>query len=212
MFRVKLALGKDFPSAPPKGYFLTKIFHPNVASNGEICVNTLKKDWKADLGIRHVLLVSVLNSVHVWKNSSQFYGYLLNEEESSLIFSENIYDRCIYFLHVLVTVKAMNRYVNKIAVLHSFIVVEFSVTVIIIVNTQALRLNDLVGWHQCLELWVYQWGQEEGARVKIGHLSSCLSHGVTWSLQFTSCSLASLSPIMGRMLSASLLLLQSVVE
>lgn len=65
MFRVKLALGKDFPSAPPKGYFLTKIFHPNVASNGEICVNTLKKDWKADLGIRHVLLVSVGDSVHV---------------------------------------------------------------------------------------------------------------------------------------------------
>lgn len=57
---MKLALGKDFPSAPPKGYFLTKIFHPNVAANGEICVNTLKKDWKADLGIRHVLLVGVM--------------------------------------------------------------------------------------------------------------------------------------------------------
>jgi ubiquitin-conjugating enzyme E2 S len=39
------------------GYFLTKIFHPNVAKNGEICVNTLKKDWKEDLGFRHILLV-----------------------------------------------------------------------------------------------------------------------------------------------------------
>lgn len=55
-FRVKLTLPKDFPSNPPKAYFLTKIFHPNVASNGEICVNTLKKDWKPDLGIKHVLL------------------------------------------------------------------------------------------------------------------------------------------------------------
>jgi len=27
------------------GYFLTKIFHPNVSLEGEICVNTLKKDW-----------------------------------------------------------------------------------------------------------------------------------------------------------------------
>jgi ubiquitin-conjugating enzyme E2 S len=27
-----------------------------VASNGEICVNTLKKDWKPDLGIKHILL------------------------------------------------------------------------------------------------------------------------------------------------------------
>lgn len=55
---MKLILGKDFPAAPPKGYFLTKIFHPNVSNNGEICVNVLKRDWKAELGIRHVLLVS----------------------------------------------------------------------------------------------------------------------------------------------------------
>jgi ubiquitin-conjugating enzyme E2 S len=55
---VKLVLGKDFPHTPPKAYFLTKIFHPNVASSGEICVNTLKKDWKPDLGIKHILLVS----------------------------------------------------------------------------------------------------------------------------------------------------------
>lgn len=49
-------LGKDFPQTPPKAFFLTKIFHPNVATNGEICVNTLKKDWKPDLGIKHILL------------------------------------------------------------------------------------------------------------------------------------------------------------
>lgn len=55
-FRVKLILSKDFPSSPPKGFFITKIFHPNVSRNGEICVNTLKKDWKSDLGIKHILL------------------------------------------------------------------------------------------------------------------------------------------------------------
>merc|ERR1711981_1529138 len=55
-FRVKLTIGKDFPQSPPLGFFLTKIFHPNVSSRGEICVNTLKKDWKSDLGLKHVLL------------------------------------------------------------------------------------------------------------------------------------------------------------
>ncbi|KAI7854302.1 ubiquitin-conjugating enzyme/RWD-like protein [Circinella umbellata] len=55
-FKVKLLLNEGYPETPPKGYFTTKIFHPNVASNGEICVNTLKKDWKAELGIAHVLL------------------------------------------------------------------------------------------------------------------------------------------------------------
>ncbi|CAO3667969.1 unnamed protein product [Umbelopsis ramanniana] len=55
-FKVKLLLTKEFPQVAPKGLFVTKMFHPNVASNGEICVNTLKKDWKSDLGIGHILL------------------------------------------------------------------------------------------------------------------------------------------------------------
>jgi len=57
VFRVKLVFGADFPAAPPKGYFVTKIFHPNVSKTGEICVNTLKKDWEPKQGIKHVLLV-----------------------------------------------------------------------------------------------------------------------------------------------------------
>lgn len=36
---------------------MTKVFHPNISKTGEICVNTLKKDWKKDLGLKHVLLV-----------------------------------------------------------------------------------------------------------------------------------------------------------
>ncbi|XP_010558123.1 PREDICTED: ubiquitin-conjugating enzyme E2 22-like [Tarenaya hassleriana] len=57
VFRLKLSLSHDFPHSPPKGYFLTKVFHPNIATNGEICVNTLKKDWNPTLGLRHVLTV-----------------------------------------------------------------------------------------------------------------------------------------------------------
>ncbi|KAH8322845.1 hypothetical protein KR059_008842 [Drosophila kikkawai] len=56
IFRIKLTLNNDFPSTPPKAIFLTKIFHPNVSLSGEICVNTLKKDWKPDLGIKHILI------------------------------------------------------------------------------------------------------------------------------------------------------------
>ena len=57
LFRMKLCLPSDFPASPPKGFFLTKIWHPNVSKAGEICVNVLKRDWKPDLGIKHVLLV-----------------------------------------------------------------------------------------------------------------------------------------------------------
>ena len=40
-FRVKLTIGKDFPQGPPKGFFITKIFHPNVSSKGEIVSSLL---------------------------------------------------------------------------------------------------------------------------------------------------------------------------
>lgn len=72
LFKVKLTLGKDFPQTPPKAFFFTKIFHPNVAANGEICVNTLKKDWKPDLGIKHILLVSYLLTVRQQTNYGTF--------------------------------------------------------------------------------------------------------------------------------------------
>ncbi|CAM9871639.1 unnamed protein product, partial [Sphacelaria rigidula] len=56
-FHIKLVLGNDFPHSPPRGFFLTKIYHPNVASNGDICVNTLKRDWTAEVTLTHVLQV-----------------------------------------------------------------------------------------------------------------------------------------------------------
>ena len=46
IFKCKLVIDGEFPQKPPKGYFLNKIFHPNVAQpSGEICVNELKRDW-----------------------------------------------------------------------------------------------------------------------------------------------------------------------
>jgi ubiquitin-protein ligase len=39
------------------GTMVTKIFHPNISKAGEICVDTLKKGWKREYGIEHVLVV-----------------------------------------------------------------------------------------------------------------------------------------------------------
>ena len=59
--------------------FLTKIFHPNVSKTGEICVNTLKKDWKPEYGIRHVLTVIRCLLIHPNAESA------LNEEAGMLL-------------------------------------------------------------------------------------------------------------------------------
>mmetsp|Transcript_21941 Transcript_21941/g.30146 ORF Transcript_21941/g.30146 Transcript_21941/m.30146 type:complete len:201 (-) Transcript_21941:117-719(-) len=56
-FKMKLVISEDYPNSPPRGFFLTKIFHPNIAANGDICVNTLKKDWNSEVTLKHVLQV-----------------------------------------------------------------------------------------------------------------------------------------------------------
>eukprot|EP00758_Cryptobia_borreli_P010267 Tbor_TRINITY_DN5555_c4_g5::TRINITY_DN5555_c4_g5_i1::g.13299::m.13299/K10583/UBE2S, E2EPF; ubiquitin-conjugating enzyme E2 S len=56
-FRVVLLIGENFPDEAPKGFFRTKIYHPNVSEKGEICVDTLKKDWSSTVGLCHVLTV-----------------------------------------------------------------------------------------------------------------------------------------------------------
>jgi ubiquitin-protein ligase len=72
-----------FPSTLPylllAGFFLTKIFHPNVSAAGEICVNVLKKDWSPDLGLRHVF--TVIRCLLIEPNPES----ALNEEAGKLL-------------------------------------------------------------------------------------------------------------------------------
>ncbi|SJX66246.1 related to E2 ubiquitin-conjugating enzyme [Sporisorium reilianum f. sp. reilianum] len=46
----------DFPSSPPLCRFATPIFHPNVSRAGDICVSSLKKDWKREYGVERILM------------------------------------------------------------------------------------------------------------------------------------------------------------
>lgn len=57
-YRVKICIGPEFPASPPRAVFLTKIFHPNISANGDVCVNTLKRDWDPqNWSIAHILQV-----------------------------------------------------------------------------------------------------------------------------------------------------------
>ena len=78
-FRMRLSIDADYPNVAPKGRFLTKIFHPNVSSTGDVCVNVLKRDWKPDMGLSHIL--TVIRCLLVEPNAES----ALNEEAGMLL-------------------------------------------------------------------------------------------------------------------------------
>ena len=56
IFFLNIIFPVDYPFKPPKCSFRTRVYHPNVNSNGSICVSVLKDEWSPALTITKILL------------------------------------------------------------------------------------------------------------------------------------------------------------
>ena len=51
-FVLYLEMGDDYPQSPPKGRFVTPIFHPNINRHGRICHSIFDRNWMVDTSSR----------------------------------------------------------------------------------------------------------------------------------------------------------------
>ncbi|KAK4474083.1 hypothetical protein MN116_003391 [Schistosoma mekongi] len=115
-FRLKMLIPIEYPIEPPKAYFCTKIFHPNIAPNtGEVCVNTLKKDWKSNLGLRHILLTirCLLIEPNPESALNEEAGKLLLEDYNEFVSEARLLTEVHAHWHVREQTKTKNQKVHS---------------------------------------------------------------------------------------------------
>ena len=62
-FRLTLTFSEAYPNKPPTVRFVSKMFHPNIYHNGELCLDILQNRWSPTYDVAAILtsVQSLLN-------------------------------------------------------------------------------------------------------------------------------------------------------
>ncbi len=53
---LSISVQRDYPNKAPTIKFVNKIYHPNVSSDGSICLDVLKENWKPIYTLRTIIM------------------------------------------------------------------------------------------------------------------------------------------------------------
>lgn len=54
-YRFTFTIPPHYPHSPPRVECMTAIYHPNITTDGKVCLNILREDWKPVLDINSVI-------------------------------------------------------------------------------------------------------------------------------------------------------------
>ncbi|EPR78053.1 Ubiquitin conjugating enzyme E2 [Spraguea lophii 42_110] len=57
VFHLKIPI--EYPFKPPKLICMTPIFHPNIDSEGNVCLEIIREKWTCALGIQNIIVSAV---------------------------------------------------------------------------------------------------------------------------------------------------------
>jgi ubiquitin-conjugating enzyme E2 A len=62
-FKLLLTFDESYPNKPPTVKFLSRMFHPNVYANGELCLDILQNRWSPTYDVA-AILTSIQSLLH----------------------------------------------------------------------------------------------------------------------------------------------------
>ena len=88
IFQLKMVFSEEYPIKPPTVVFITKMFHPNIYVNGNICLDILKENWSPTYDV-----IAILSSIQLLLNEPNPQSPANGEAADLFVRNKREYDR-----------------------------------------------------------------------------------------------------------------------